>query len=63
MVGLIEWRIIVSRFCKEVNAKLLFINENDFSFGIDYGNCNLQHIYPDELYEYYKHKKKEKKYK
>lgn len=56
MYNLIEWRKIVSSFCKEVNAKLLFINESDFSFGVDWGNCNLQHIYPNELYKYYKRK-------
>lgn len=57
MKSLSEWRKIVSEFCKEVNAELLFINESDFSFGVDWGNCKLQHIYPDELYEYYRQKK------
>lgn len=57
MQDLIEWKAIVSDFCKEVNAELLFINEGDFSFGVDYGDCTLQHIYPDELYEYYNHKR------
>jgi hypothetical protein len=57
MHNLSDWRAMVLNFCKEVNAELLFINESDFSFGVDYGNCTFQHIYPDELYEYYKHKK------
>lgn len=56
MRNLSDWKETVLNFCKEVNAEFLFINESDFSFGVDYGNCNLQHIYPDELYEYYKHK-------
>lgn len=54
--SLSEWRAVVLKFCEEVNAELLFINESDFSFGVDYGNCIFQHIYPDELYEYYKQK-------
>lgn len=57
MKSLREWRAVVLKFCEEVNAELLFINESDFSFGVDYGNCNLQHIYPDELYDYYKKKR------
>lgn len=56
MRSLSEWRKIVLKFCKEVNAELLFINESDFSFGVDYGNCRLQHIYPSELQEYYENK-------
>ena len=61
--NLSEWRKIVSNFCKEVNAELLFINESDFSFGVDYGNCTLRHIYPDKLYEYYENRKEESKVK
>lgn len=47
-----EYKQIVRSCCKEVNAELLFVNESDWSFGVQYTNGALAHIYPDELLEY-----------
>lgn len=53
-----EYKQIVRSFCKEVNAELLFVNESDWSFGVQYTNGALAHIYPDELLEYLKERNK-----
>ena len=44
-----EWREICSAYARKVNAKLLFVNED--SFGIEYPDGTLRHIYVDELVE------------
>ena len=45
--------ITYRRLCKAVadklNAELLFINDNDWSFGLRYSDDHLQHVYRDEL--------------
>ncbi len=42
-----EWTEICAAYCKKVNAELLFVNIN--SFGVQYPDGALRHIYADEL--------------
>lgn len=42
-----EWTQICAAYCKKVNAELLFVNIS--SFGVQYPDGTLRHIYADEL--------------
>lgn len=42
-----EWTQICAAYCKKVNAELLFVNIS--SFGAQYPDGSLRHIYADEL--------------
>lgn len=45
----VEWKTICTEWCKQNNAKLLFVNDGDF--GCELENGKLMHIYYDELIE------------
>ena len=42
-----EWSGICAAYCKRENAELLFVNIN--SFGAQFPDGTLRHIYADEL--------------
>lgn len=42
-----EWGRICAAYCRKANAELLFVNTD--SFGVQYGDGTLRHIYADEL--------------
>lgn len=45
-----EWTEICKGYAKMVGAKLLFVNNT--SFGLEYDDGRLQHIYVNELVDY-----------
>lgn len=50
-----EWEKVCKEWCKQENAELLFVNDNDF--GCMTSDGKLMHIYSDELYEIIKNRK------
>lgn len=42
-----EWTEICKAYCDKANAKLLFVNID--SFGCEYSDGTMKHIYADEL--------------
>ena len=45
------YKQLLNRFCKTIDAELLFVNESDYSFGVQHKNGNMQHVYLEELYD------------
>lgn len=45
------YKQLLNRFCKTTDTELLFVNESDYSFGVQHKNGYMQHIYLEELYD------------
>lgn len=44
-----EWKSICEAYCKKTNAKLMFVNMDNF--GVEDADGTFRHIYADELME------------
>ena len=54
-----DWQAVCEKFAEKVEAELLFVNET--SCGVQYKNGTFQHIYIDEMAEYFKRMEEKEK--